>query len=118
MAKKADSKAKATTSQSEVPQHRLHHEIINYFNHVMVDGRFVKECTKDPVAVARQIGVSLSPSAAERIQSVKGVNPATFTRGKGGVQVAGIGFIVTIVLIVASRDIETHVTDESGIEKL
>ena len=100
-------------------------EIVNYYNRVITDGRYIKEWLANPANVSNKLGIKLSDSAQTVLIDI---DPKRFV-GRGLVGAGGetvmspiaVAVVVVIVIVLWTRerlDLEEVIIDKSGTFKI
>ncbi len=100
-------------------------EIVNYYNKVITDGRFIKDWLANPVKTSKKLGVNLSDDAQRVLVDI---DPKRFI-GRGAINTGGgevmnpvaVAVVVVIVIVLWTReriDLEDIIIDKSGTFKL
>jgi hypothetical protein len=93
-------------------------EAVNLYNSVIADGRYVGMLLTDPKGAAEHLGQSVSAEGAELLRRAVSLDP-TFAEQQGAAlsPVGEVFIIVFIAIVVAAREPEEMVVDESGLVK-
>lgn len=93
-------------------------EAVDLYNSVISDGRFVGLLVSDPQEAASRLGRTVSPEAADLLRQAVSLDP-TFAEQQGAAlsPVGEVFIIVFIAIVVAAREPEEMVVDESGLVK-
>ncbi|MDQ1031657.1 hypothetical protein QF035_009239 [Streptomyces umbrinus] len=97
-------------------------EALDLYNKAVRDGRYIKELSTDPVRVAEQLDVSLSPGAAALLQEATTLSLMQGADGTGmarsDTELIAVAVIVIIILLEAPTPDTEVIVDESGQVKL
>lgn len=96
----------------------LDREVVDFYQKVVVDGRYVSDWAVRPEVVAGKLDVQVSAKALQRIAEVRD-GGVTGPLNPGGVMSpAAVAVAVAIVIVLWSREATLPVLDRSGIAKL
>jgi len=85
-------------------------EVLDFYNKVVADGRYVDEIVDNPSEVASKLNIRVSEKALNQIQET-----ATVVRGdRMNLAVVAIAVAVTVVIVKGSDPLEQIVIDQSG----
>ena len=93
---------KINESKGYKPDDPINKEIMSFFNKVLIDGRFIEEWTVKPENVAKQLGITVSKEAIERITSLRFselVNIA-FINDPSQINKSALVIVIVIVLVI------------------
>jgi hypothetical protein len=91
-------------------------EVIDFYQKVVHDGRYIGEWVVNPTVVAERLKTRVSPAAIDRIVATRDFG---LTRPGGAVMSpAAVAVAVAIVIVLWSREAELPVLDRSGIQKM
>lgn len=91
-------------------------EALDFYNRVVVDGRYINEMLEKPDAVAERLGLKISDEAKKSFQTIS-------QAGKVGsvmnpIEVVAIAVAVTVVIVKGSDPMEEIVINESGMIRM
>lgn len=91
-------------------------EVVDFYQKVVRDGRFIADWIVNPATVAERLKVKVSQQALDRIVDSRDFG----LRQPGGsvMSPAAVAVAVAIVIVLWSREVELPVIDRSGIVKL
>jgi len=91
-------------------------EVIEFYQKVVRDGRFISDWVVSPAAVAERLRVEVSQEAIDRIIATR---DSGLTLPGGTVMCpAAVAVAVAIVIVLWDREVELPVIDRSGIQKM
>lgn len=87
-------------------------QVLNVYNEVVKDGRYVKDFSKDPGGVAAKLGLKLTPQQVSEVNKAAG-----FSSGSPVSDDVELVAVAVIVIIVAVKPEQQVVVDSSGMVK-
>lgn len=107
-------KLKAISGRIDVMDY-VNDEMIEYFNKVTLDGRFIKEMATDPEGVAKKMHLSLSKKTAENIKKIGFDRLIEIERARGdiGTKADWVVDAVIVIVIVTTLRVAEEYPDES-----
>ncbi|MDD2636908.1 MAG: hypothetical protein PHW82_15555 [Bacteroidales bacterium] len=93
---------KINESKGYKPDDPINKEIMSFFNKVLIDGRFIEEWTQKPENVAKQLGITVSREAIERITSLRfsELVDVAYINDPSLINKSAIVIVIVIVLVV------------------
>jgi len=106
---------------ADVPR-RAAREVLDLYNEVIADGRFVGDFVEDPAAVARKLDLKVSPQALDVISNVAARmvgSRASVGAAIAVISVSVVAVAVTTAIVSSAADPRARIlVDESGMVKL
>lgn len=97
-------------------QDPIDREVIDFYQKVVHDGRFIADWVVNPATVAERLGADISPKGLDRIVATRDFG---LTQPGGTVMSpAAVAVAVAIVIVLWDHEVDLPVIDRSGLQKL